>query len=63
MPLLNNKIVLASYLFSLLWTLSLLFYKAMDAVFNRVLIPATIILSIAVSVFASNISVSSSNSP
>ena len=42
--------------------LSLSFYKAMDAVFNGVLIPATVILSIAISVSAFNISISSFSS-
>ena len=58
MSLLSNKIVLVSYLFSLLWTLSLLFYKVMDTVSNGVLIPATVILFIAVLVSAFNIFIS-----
>ena len=62
LPLLNNKIVLAFYLFNLLWILSLLFYKAMDAIFSKVLILATVILFIAVLVSASDISVSSFSS-
>ena len=42
--------------------LSLLSYKAMDAVFSGVLISTTIILSVAVSVSAFNVSVSSFSS-
>ena len=42
--------------------LSLSFYKAMDTIFNRVLIPATVILSITVSVSASDVSASPFNS-
>ena len=59
LPLLNNKIVLASYLLNSLKTLSLLFYKVIDAISNRVLILATVILSVAVLVSAFNISISS----
>ena len=62
MPLLSNKIILASYLLSLLQTLSLLFYKVIDAVSNKVLIPITVILSITVLVSTFNISVSSFSS-
>ena len=58
MPLLSDKIVLASYLFGLLRTLSLLFYKVMDAVFNKVSIPVTVVLSVAVLVSAFNVSIS-----
>ena len=62
LPLLSDKIVLAFYLFSLLWTLSLSSHKAIDAVSSGALIPATVILSIAVLVSASNISASSFSS-
>ena len=41
---------------------SLLSYKAMDAVFSGVSVPVTVILSIAVLVSTSNISVSFSSS-
>ena len=47
---------------SVLTTLSLLFSKVIDAVFSKVLIFTTIILSIAILVFTSNISISSFSS-
>ena len=62
MPLLNNKIILAFYSLNLLKTLSPLSYKAMDAISSGVLIPTTVILSVTVSVFTFNISVSFSSS-
>ena len=62
MPLLNNKIVLVFYLLGLLQTLSLSFYKAIDAIFSGVLIPATVILFIAILVSASDISMNSFSS-
>ena len=46
----------------LLWMLSLSSYEAMDAISSEVLIPATVMLFIAVLVFAFNVSASSFSS-
>ena len=56
MPLLSNKVVLASSLLSLFKIFSLLFYKVIDTVSSSILNPATVISLKIISVSAFNAS-------